>query len=183
MAEVRAVNVKQVPREDEAGNVHQYYRIMEQLVVGCHDHLAEARIAIAMNYAWQPDRDNHTKLGKATLVKQLHKEFHGYDFLIELNYDACQGMSEEHITALIDHELCHCAVATDKEGEIVYDTRGRAVYRIRKHDLEEFRDVVARNGIWKSDIAAFVQATQQGPETPLFDGIASGRTFAEESLI
>ena len=39
----------------------------------------------------------------------------------------------------------HAAIAHDETGEPKLDERGRTVYRVRRHDIEEFTDVVARN--------------------------------------
>ncbi len=46
------------------------------------------------------------------------------------------------------------------------DTRGRKVWRLRKHALEEFAAVVERHGIYKRDIEAFVRALRRSPEQP-----------------
>ena len=34
----------------------------------------------------------------------------------------------------------------DAEGDEAFDTKDRPVWRIRKHDLEEFREIVVRHG-------------------------------------
>mgnify|MGYP001601445371 CR=1 FL=1 len=41
---------------------------------------------------------------------------------------------------------------------------GRQIYRIRKHDLEEFADVVERYGTYKRDLELFPMALRRGPQ-------------------
>jgi hypothetical protein len=40
----------------------------------------------------------------------------------------------------------------------VRDERSRKCYRVRKHDIEEFSDVVARYGTYKRDLEMFAAA-------------------------
>lgn len=55
--------------------------------------------------------------------------------------------------ALIDHELCHCFVDQDEEGNEKPILLG--------HDLEEFVAVVARHGQWRNEVATFLQAAER----------------------
>lgn len=49
--------------------------------------------------------------------------------------------------ALVEHELCHCAQAVDKEGERMFDEEGKPRYALKGHDVEEFVHVVQRYGV------------------------------------
>ena len=65
----------------------------------------------------------------------------------------------------MDHELCHASVRCDKNsGEPMVDERNRLIYRIRKHDIEEFADIVERHGTYKRDLELFAQALRRGPQ-------------------
>jgi hypothetical protein len=67
--------------------------------------------------------------------------------------------TEAQRDAVLDHECCHMAITFDKEtGEPLYDDRGRNVFRIRKHSIEEFTEIVDRHGIYKRDVEAFASA-------------------------
>jgi hypothetical protein len=68
--------------------------------------------------------------------------------------------------ALIDHELSHAGIVLNKDGEPKYDERGRNIWRTRKHDIEEFRDVVERHGCYKRDLTLFAEALLKKRETP-----------------
>lgn len=71
-------------------------------------------------------------------------------FLILVDENAWADMSKANKKALVDHELCHCIVEVDDEtGEIKPSIVG--------HDLEEFNCIVARYGLWKTDVKAFVE--------------------------
>lgn len=49
--------------------------------------------------------------------------------------------------ALVDHELCHFVLDEDDDGNETVSVVG--------HDLEEFRAVVERHGMWRPDVRAF----------------------------
>lgn len=154
-----------VPRKDKAGVVAEPYVIMEDLIPRYHLHLVKAKIAIAWATSWKPDADSRLVLGKCKKGAELERQMHGYDFVIILNKEMWDKSLAEFgnklKAALIDHELCHAEVARDADDQPKKDEQGRIVYRTRKHDLEEFREIVERHGIWKSDIAAFAKTCME----------------------
>lgn len=133
---------------------------MEELISSHHEDLRDARIALAWCTSWKPDVDGRVTLGKCVKASDLHRELAPYDFVILLSRSFFEDplVTPLQCRALIDHELMHAAVKFDAKGEPVYDGRGRMVYRIRKHDLEEFSAIAARYGCWKRDLEAFASA-------------------------
>lgn len=111
------------------------------------------------------DRDARLTLGWAKKESDLDREKtkgrggkEPHDFTVALNYDAWQRFGEAQRAALMDHELMHCQVAVDEDGEERRDALGRVVCRVRGHDIEEFRDVVSRHGLWKEDLEKFARS-------------------------
>ena len=111
------------------------------------------------------------------LVKLLTKgKADGYDFAILLNQEICtnEAWNEERMSALLDHELVHCELARDpKTQAIKRDECGNPVYRIRGHDIEEFREIVERHGLWKSDLESFAESIKAIIKAPLL-GVDQG---------
>lgn len=149
-----------ISRESEWGR--EMYELLYGLVDAHHDELSQCgvRIALAWCTSWRADVDGRLTLGKCVKASELHRELAPFDFCILLNRDFWRN---ERVTAvqrraLLDHELMHAAVARDENGDLKVDERGRVMYRLRKHDLEEFRDIVARHGCYKSDIEEFMKA-------------------------
>ncbi len=171
----KAVNVQVIAEKDSAGDTNEIYLMMAALLIQHHDHLAEARIALAWNLSWSADPDGRLQLGKCKKVGDLDRQLHGYDFVILLNKEAWEEPEFDTAKklALLDHELCHAQVKRDKHDEVVKDENGKIVYRIKKHSLEEFSEIVTRHGIWKDDIRAFVQravrASREKRNQPLID--------------
>lgn len=129
-----------------------------------HEHLSEARIALAWMLDVKADADGHLTLGKCKKATDLDREFREFDFVILLNATAWKQFSELQRAALVDHELHHAGLVLNKKtGDPVEDERGRKVYRVRKHDLEEFRGVVKRHGLYKSDLEEFARTCQEAP--------------------
>jgi hypothetical protein len=76
-------------------------------------------------------------------------------------------LDEKKRLAILDHELCHAQVVEDEEGNTATDHDGRPKWRVRKHDLEEFREIVARHGIYKQDILEFCKTAMERMGQPL----------------
>jgi len=136
--------------------------------------LDQARIALAWRIALKPDPDGHLLLGKCLRVSDLQKEFADFDFIILLNREVWNSVEwdRDKKVALLHHELCHAEIAYDEEsGTAKIDSRGRTVYRTRRHDIEEFSAVVESHGCYKKDLEAFARVILQKQAAPLFHGM------------
>lgn len=157
-----------------AGEVTEPYRIMEEMLKTEHGHLDGVKFAIAWRLGWRTDADNHMTLGKCRKRGDLDRELDAFDFVILLNDEAWPTLGTTEKRALIDHELCHAKVVVDADGEPKQDDRGRLVCRIKKHDIEEFRAVVERHGLYTADLSALAQANINDAKRPLLQAIESG---------
>ena len=165
MAKPKPVNVELISvYESDGVTLTEPYRILDAIRNKHHLHLSEANIALMWRKRWREDKDNRLVLGKARLRSDAAKEFAEYDLEILLNMEAWHEMDNHKRCALMHHELTHFEVSKDKDGEIKRDEKDRVVYRIRGHDLEEFRSTVEEFGIYKSDIEAFVESALKAKE-------------------
>ena len=139
------------------------YRLLDELVREYHEELKDARIVCAWALSWKPDADGRVTLGKCKKASELDRELSPYDFVILLSKDFWMDLhvSPEQRKALLDHELTHAAVSYDERGEPKVDEKGRIVYRVRRHDLEEFSAIAERYGCWKKDIEGFADALRR----------------------
>jgi hypothetical protein len=144
------------------------YAVLRSILDAHHPHLAEARVALGWRLEWQADRDGRVTLGMCRKASDLDRLLH--DYVILLNRELWDDLTPKQQRAVIDHEATHAAVATGKDGKPRVTDDGRTVYRIRKHDLEEFRGIVERYGEYKADIEEFAAAIQRARQAPLFDG-------------
>jgi hypothetical protein len=156
MSKPKKVSYQIIERDSDAGA--PMYRLLDELIEKHHGELADARIALAWNLAWKPDVDGRCTLGKCKKASDLDRELAAFDFVIILRREFwyATGVTQHQCAALLDHELTHATVRLDKHGEPVEDERKRKVYRIRKHDIEEFGVIVARYGLYKRDLQWFV---------------------------
>lgn len=74
-------------------------------------------------------------------------------FVIEIAEDIWRTLTPPQRRALVDHELTHCTFEFD-------EAKNTVTLGIRGHDIEEFAEVVQRNGIWEDGLAEFAQATK-----------------------
>jgi hypothetical protein len=152
---------------EAAGDVGKpMYELLTSIVATHHeDELGRthARIALAWALNWKTDVDGRLVLGRCKKASDLDRELAPFDFVILLNRWFWQDVrvTDDQRRALLDHELMHAAVAYDERGGVKRDERGRVVFRTRKHDLEEFSDIVSRHGVWKRDIEAFAHALRR----------------------
>ena len=149
-----------LPSNSDVGKA--IYERLFAIVDAHHEAISQAGAKIALCWAtsWKPDTDGRLKLGECRKASDLDREMHPFDFVILLNKNFWQDLhvTDAQRTALLDHELMHCALQYDENGEPKRDGRGRQLYRIRKHDLEEFAAVVERNGCYKADLEIFARA-------------------------
>lgn len=169
MGKPKAVNVKLIDVTAQPGKDME--AATKELIRNYHPHLAKAQIALAWNLSWNADVDGFLVLGKCKKGSDLDRELHGYDFVILLNQMAWGALTAPQRVALIDHELCHAEISKDQHGHPKIDERGRIVYRTRKHDLEEFKAIYERHGMYKENLADFVKAQRAKHEAPLLDSI------------
>jgi hypothetical protein len=126
--------------------------IASTLIPKHHEHLEKAKIRYLLTD--RPMRRHARPLaGKALKASGLLKHFGKADFLLVFEKETWDQLTPEQRTALVDHELCHCAVKHTKAGE--------ARWFIQGHDLEEFRGVVERHGLWHLDVVSFGRAIQE----------------------
>jgi len=139
------------------------YRLLDELVRQHHEDLRDARVGLAWCTSWKPDVDGRVTLGKCVKASDLHRELAPFDFVILLSSRFWQDTFTTDLQrrALLDHELTHGALAHGKDGEALYDDRGRRVYRMRKHDLEEFSAIAARYGCYKRDLEHFAESLEK----------------------
>jgi hypothetical protein len=161
----KAVHYELLDRNDHP----ELYKRLDGLVRQFHDDLRDANIAVAWCTSWKADVDGHVKLGQCKRATDLDRELTIFDFVILLQKAFWQDTSVTTIQrdALLDHELCHAAVAHDKSGEPLRDERDRLVYRLRRHDLEEFSQIAERYGTWKRDLETFARALKRAPQVRL----------------
>lgn len=85
------------------------------------------------------------------------------DFVVTVSAPAWYEMDDTAACSLVEHELYHCAQASDEFGAPRFRKDGRPVWSMRGHDVEEFAGVVERYGAHREDVRRFVGAALLGP--------------------
>lgn len=131
-------------------------KLAERLIQQHHRHLLGHRVEYVFRSEAQSS-GGRIVLGTARKVSGLNALLANLDdgtddplFVIEIAEDTWDLLDDRQRTALVDHELCHCTVGETKDGD--------QVLKIRGHDVEEFRDIVERHGLWKPDLTRFVRS-------------------------
>lgn len=154
-------------KTDEGEAIHE---LIETVVEKYRPTLKHAKIGAAWMINRKPDRDGFLQLGRLKKCSELERQLHGLDAIVVLNQEKWRVLNEAQRIALMHHELCHLEPALDNEGEQAIDGHGKRKWRGRRHDIEEFRDVVATHGCYKADIADFARGLlSRDPQLALFD--------------
>lgn len=167
----KKVNFLIIPEQDDKGMIPEPYRVLDEVRDLYHGDTKQARIALAWRLRTKADKDGHIVLGKCIKVSDLYREYADYDFIITLNKEFWEDLAvtKEQRMALVDHEMMHAAPTYNGEtGEHEVDERGRYLFRVRGHDVEEFYDIVQRNGLWKRDLVAFAKVLAEKRKAPMF---------------
>jgi len=157
----------QLIKEKHAGEITEPYKILAALRSSDHGKLADAKIVLAWRMGWRTNADGLLQMGACKKRGDLDRELDTFDFVILLNKEAWPVLKDDQKAALIDHQLCHCQITMDADGKPKYNDRDRLVCRIRKHDVEEFREVVDRHGAWTQDLAKIAKAAINDASRPL----------------
>lgn len=154
--------------EKDGGKTTEPYVLLAQMRKENHSHIDEAKVALAWRHRVKSDKDGILKLGQCLKNSGVHRELANYDFIILLNKTAWDAFAMEQKLALLDHELCHIMPSEDKNGDQVRDDLGRKLFRMRRHDIEEFQEVVKRHGMYKKDLERFAEIVAKKQAQPLF---------------
>jgi hypothetical protein len=123
-----------------------------ELVRKHHAHLEAAQIGIVLRDRPSSSGGKLVHAGVSLITGKL-KTLLDVDILIWVAADTWQELSDDQRAAMIDHQLCH-----------VRESDGR-LYLVG-HDLEEFRAVIDRYGLWNADLHLAGQVFEK--QMPLF---------------
>ncbi len=155
-------------------------RIGRQIVAEEHTHLLNVRVEYVF-LSKTPKSKGKAVWGRAKKVSGLsaflafigggNTERHAvtYEdqapdfFVIEISEEVWDALPEPKRRALVDHELSHCWVEWDDEGE-------QDKLSIVGHDVTEFEAILRRHGLWNEDVEDFVKA---GAEQLTLEGAVS----------
>lgn len=104
------------------------------------------------------EREEHDTAGKCLKAPRLWHDVTGYDVAIWLREGYWADWDQQTREAAVLHELLHVEVERDKDDQ--------PKVRIRKHDVEDFVDVVRHYGPMFGEAGAYVRAATVKPADP-----------------
>lgn len=140
-------------------NAHQAAAIGKVLVNVVHADLAGASIA----YLFREKMKTRDRVvwGKASKAGAKLEFFADHDFVIEFNWSQWRHLSPMQRVALVDHELSHLGREEDE--------KGNRSWVLVSHDIEEFKGIVERWGLWRPDLVVFSGAVVHAHQLGLFE--------------
>jgi hypothetical protein len=135
------------------GEMESSKEIAERLIASDHPHLATARIRYI-------NRDRAAKRAGVPVAGNVYKmggKFEylvGCDFVIEIALDVWNPFNPQQRIALVDHLLTRCVGEENEEEE---GENGGMKWKLRPAQVQEFPEVVARNGPWNDSLVEMGQ--------------------------
>ncbi|MEN6571386.1 MAG: putative metallopeptidase [Anaerolineaceae bacterium] len=130
--------------------------IVKQMISQYHRDLLP--LSIGVLYRSEPQASaGRDVLANISKVNAKLKPFLDYDLILWVSKPDWEGrLTENQRMALIDHELCHVEIDGDDQITIIH------------HDIEEFREVIARWGLWSKDLVRSEQVLKHATQGELF---------------
>lgn len=157
----KKVTYEFIDRQSDVGR--PIYALVSKLVDAHHEDLRDARIAIAWATAWRMDQDGFIVTVKITRASDLDREIAPYDLVMQINRDwYYRPSTTAHLQRVqLDKALQSVARRHDSNGEPAHDERLRPIYRSVKPDVQEYKVIIERYGIFSSDIERLELAMQR----------------------
>jgi len=103
--------------------------------------------------------DDKVIAGMCVRVDDRNYTIHSFDMVIEIARDVWEEATGQFRVALMDHELGHVGIRYDEEGEPIRDAvTDRLKTYSKRHDIEEFEDVLERHGAYHKALRDFLEA-------------------------
>jgi hypothetical protein len=120
------------------------YALKVELLNDYHSSLRNAEIK-CLFYDRAKKRGGKIILGTAEAVSSKFKYLTGIDFIISIYKGVWDIMASQERRALLDHEMSHCSIGEDKDGN--------PTYKIIPHDIEDFAAILDRYGVdWADNV-------------------------------
>lgn len=137
--------------------------IANELIPLHHKHICQHDVRVVYVYRDDvPSRGGKEVWGEAKRKSGLDAYLAGEErpdgslddafFVIVISLPIWKQLDYAKREALVDHELSHCWVELDDEGDIQL--------KIHPHDVEEFISIIRRHGPWQLAAAAMVKAAK-----------------------
>lgn len=132
----------------EHRQINENYRAIAEKLIAQEPALAyikDSRVKITYLESDSTKKDGRERLvlGECEKVAAKNRWAITSDFTITLFMNNLVGFSEEQIKTVMFHELLHVGIEPGADGE--------ETYSVRKHDLEDFKEIIDRYGTdWAS---------------------------------
>jgi hypothetical protein len=121
--------------------------------------LVEVKIGITWHNNLKPDSDGKIEIGMSRSVGDPARQRCGLDWEIVLNQEWWHHpqTSDEMRKAMLHHQMMHIGLRKDDNGDMKKDELERPRLYTRKHNVEEFREVIQAHGLYVDELAQTYQ--------------------------
>lgn len=126
----------------------------DKLIKEHHPHLATANITFLCRNRASKSQGKPVpgSVKRASLVEK-HLSGSECDYIMTLSLDVWNSLTSSQRLALVDHLLTRCVGTEDERN-------GSMKWSLRSPEVQEFAEVVSRNGLWNESIADFIDSAK-----------------------
>jgi hypothetical protein len=160
-ARPKKLSYELIPQHSDVGQ--PIHALVSELVDAHHEGLRDARIAIAWALAWKPDQDGYIVCAKISRPSDLDRELAPYDLVLQINREWYYRPSTTVFLRRVklDTALVSVTCRYGGDGAPVHDERLRPLYRGVRPDVQEYKVILERYGIYSSEIERLEMAMQR----------------------
>jgi hypothetical protein len=140
---VRNKKERAEPQKVLFGDSESSAEIALQLIPKFHAELGTARFKYICR-SKAAKRSGNPVAGNVYKMSGKFEHLVGCDFVLEVALDVWNGLNPNQRIALVDHLLTRCVGEEDKDGSMKW--------KVRPPEVQEFPEVVERNGQWNDGL-------------------------------
>jgi len=150
-------------QKDQTGNLKQFFETVRNEYF---PNLSYCKINYIFRTVPKKDDEGMLVLGQARKLSNRERDLYGFDFEICVHKASWKGLNSYDKERLAWHELNHCIVKLNEDGEPKRDKADRMVIRLKRHDLviKTFMEEIEKYGPTKSEAIVIRKIKEYKPK-------------------
>jgi len=137
-------------------------RLIQQYYSGDKSGLSNLGVVIMWRHNVRPDQDGFIPIADISRSSDKMRELMPHDVIIGINKSAWRVLSESQKQLIIDAQLSRVVVCLDKDGNPKEDDRSRIIYRLKRMEVIDDRELSRRHNTSLEKVQEYVSSKISG---------------------
>lgn len=162
MPKPKPVNWELLNRGDDSSIYDIVGRLIKQYYSGDQSGLSNLGVIVMWRHNVRPDQDGFILIADISRSSDKMRELMPHDVIIGINKSAWRVLSESQQELAIDAQLSRVVVCHDKEGNPKEDDRSRIIYRLKRMEVIDDRELSRRHNTSLEKVQEYVSSKISG---------------------